>query len=289
LKTRILLIGHGSRAKTGNQEVYDFATQWMIQHPDWDIQLCFIEYAEVLLEAGLEKAAQGADLVVAVPLILNAAGHVKVEVPAALEKARTQWPKVSFIYAKHLGATQEILAILQRRLKHVMHQLKHPDPKTTGVILLGRGSSDMVANGEVAKLARWLFESAEHDLVEIAFTGITYPRLETSVQRQVKLGMMQLVVLPYYLFDGRLISRIKEQMEQLKSQYPQIRFGLGEYIGFEDEIYQLMSRRVLDCLDPNQRESMMECDGCLYKTETLSHTHSSPAAHCTHAHSENEK
>ena len=33
-----------------------------------------------------------------------------------------------------------------------------PDPQTTGVILLGRGSSDAGANGELAKMARWLFE-----------------------------------------------------------------------------------------------------------------------------------
>ena len=43
-------------------------------------------------------------------------------------------------------------------------------------------------------------------MVVIAFTGITYPRLERVVQRQVLLGMTQIVVLPYYLFTGTLIE-----------------------------------------------------------------------------------
>jgi sirohydrochlorin cobaltochelatase len=59
-----------------------------------------------------------------------------------------------------------------------------PDPQTTGVILLGRGSSDAGANGELAKMARWIFEDNDHELVDLAFTGVTWPRLETVVQRQ---------------------------------------------------------------------------------------------------------
>ena len=64
-----------------------------------------------------------------------------------------------------------------------MHELAMPDPKTTGVILLGRGSSDAGANGEVARTARWVLEDGHHELVDVAFTGVTFPRLETVVQR----------------------------------------------------------------------------------------------------------
>ncbi len=41
----------------------------------------------------------------------------------------------------------------------VLLQLDVPDPRTTGVILLGRGSSDRLANGDVARMARWLWEN----------------------------------------------------------------------------------------------------------------------------------
>ena len=52
-----------------------------------------------------------------------------------------------------------------------------------------------MANGEVAKMARWLFEASDHDLVEIAFTGVAYPRLEREVQRPALLGKSQSIVL----------------------------------------------------------------------------------------------
>jgi hypothetical protein len=91
-----------------------------------------------------------------------------------------------------------------------------PDPQTTGVILLGRGSSDAGANGELAKMARWLFEDNDHELVDLAFTGVTWPRLETVVQRQARLGMTQICIVPVYLFTGVLMERIKAQVERLR-------------------------------------------------------------------------
>ena len=115
-----------------------------------------------------------------------------------------------------------------------------PDPQTTGVILLGRGSSDAGANGELGKMARWIFEDNDHELVDLAFTSITWPRLETVVQRQVRLGMTQICIVPVYLFTGVLIERIKGQVERLQTQYPGVAFALGSHFGFDKGIFDLL-------------------------------------------------
>lgn len=276
MKDVVLLVGHGSRHPAGNIEIEEFSNQWRKRNPEWDIEVCYIEFADVLLDAGFDNAAKKAQRVIVVPLILNAAAHVKMEVPAHLAEARKRHPNVEYIYAPHLGAGEPILKILKRELRLDMAQLDMPDPKTTGVILLGRGSSDRVANGEVAKMARWLWEDSDHELVDIAFTGITYPRLETAVQRQVKLGMTQIVIQPYYLFDGTLIERIKKQHQNLAQQYPQVRFALGNYFGFADEIYQMLDQRVIEARGEGDSDNtMMECDGCQYReiAEEQGHGH----------------
>ncbi len=143
-------------------------------------------------------AARNARRVLVLPLILNAAGHVKMEIPEAIEHAREHCPGTEFLYGPHLTACDPILDVLRRNLRKCMSELDMPDPTTTGVVLLGRGSSNPQANGDVAKMARWLMEETDHELVDLAFTGITWPRLERAVQRQVMLGMKQVVVLPYY-------------------------------------------------------------------------------------------
>lgn len=242
--TTILLVGHGSREKAGNDEIEAFVTRWRAQHPAWRVELCFIEFAEVEVDEGLARAARGAERVIVVPLILNAAGHVKMEIPAHIARARQRFAGVRFDYAPHLGVCEPLLAVLQRQLRDCMQRLDMPDPLTTGVVLLGRGSSDRHANGEMAKMARWLQEESQHEVVDLAFTGITFPRLERVVQRQALLGLRQVVVLPYYLFTGTLIQRIGRQVEHLRVQYPQLRFALGSYFGFEPEIAALLSDRV---------------------------------------------
>ena len=97
----ILLVGHGSRAADGNREIEQFAQLWRERQPAWRIELCFIEFAEVLLDAGLTKAAQGSRRVIVVPLILNAAGHVKMEIPAHIAAARRRHPGTGSRTAAH--------------------------------------------------------------------------------------------------------------------------------------------------------------------------------------------
>ena len=291
--TTLLIAAHGSRNRDGNQEILTFAEQWRERHPGKRIEVCFIEHADVLLEEGLDRAAQGARRVLTIPLILNAAGHVKMELPAAVDAARTRHPGVDFALTRHLGMGREILAVLQSELDRLMRELAVPDPQTTGVVLLGRGSSDAGANGELARMARWVFEDNDHELVDLAFTGITWPRLETVVARQIKLGMTQVCIVPVYLFTGVLIERIKAQTERLKQQYPHIAFALGTHFGFEHEIFDLLDARASE--NEQTATGMLECDGCKYReaaqAEHLhdhSHTGTGGCGHATHSHDDHQ-
>lgn len=281
----ILLVGHGSRNREGNREILQFATQWQERHPGWRIEACFIEHAEVLLDEGLDRAARNARRVTVVPFILNAAGHVKMELPAAVSRARVRHPVTDFVCTRHLGMGREMLAVLKGQLDRLLHRLATPDPRTTGVILLGRGSSDAGANGELARMTRWVFEDYDHDLVDLAFTSITFPRLETVVQRQVRLGMTQICIVPVYLFSGVLMDRIRDQTERLRHQYPQTVFALGTHFGFDEGIFELLDSRV-DTSGADE-SGLLECDGCKYRLAAEAehlHDHGHTQAALEHGH-----
>lgn len=260
----ILLVAHGARdpGNEGNREVEACAELWRARHPEADIQVCWIEYADILLAAGLEKAATTAGSggrVLVLPLILNPAGHIRGDIPQALDAARLAHPTVEFRYAPHLGTTQQLLKALRYRLHQAMVSLHMPDPRTTGVVLLARGASDMEATGEVAKMAHWLYETTDHELVLPAFTGICFPRLEQVVQRLDRLGMSQIIVLPYYLFTGRLIKRIAQQVERLRLQYPTRSIVQAGYIGAHEQLLDLLDLRLTQCRDGS---ALLPCDGC---------------------------
>lgn len=291
MKKSLLIVGHGSRHEPGNEEIREFARRWRQRHPEWCIHHCFIELADVLLDEGMDQAAQDADEVLVLPLILTSAGHVKHDIPHAMESARTRHPGVRFECAPPLGLSRDLFNILRPRVTQLLKQLAMPDPRTTGLILLGRGTSDTGANGDMARLARWIYEDTGCELVDIAFTGITWPRLESVVARQVRLGLNPVVIQPVYLFTGVLIERIEEQVERLRLQYPQTQFALGSYFGFDDGVFELLDRRAAGVTDP-ETPACAPCPyriaategGCAGHGHHHGHEHSHGHAH-GHSHS----
>ena len=272
----VLLAAHGARdpGHEGNQEVDAFAAAWGVRHPDLPIQVCWIEHAPVLLDEGLDRAvatladrgngSAAGGRVLVLPLILNAAGHVKGDIPQAVAAARERHPGVEFLCGWHLGTTDQLLRALRFRLHQAMVALHMPDPHTTGVVLLARGASDMESTGEVAKMAHWLYETTDHELVLPAFTGICFPRLEQVVQRLDRLGASQILVLPYYLFTGRLIKRIAEQVARLRTQYPTRVIAQAGYIGAHEQLMELLDLRLAQCRDGT---ALLPCDGCAHTLE----------------------
>lgn len=279
----VLLVAHGARdpGEEGNREVEEMAELWRTRHPEVAVHVCWIEHAPVLLDEGLDRAAgslgdrDGRLLVL--PLILNAASHVKSDIPQAIAAARGRHPGVEFRYGYHLGTADQLLKALRQRLHQAMVELAMPDPRTTGVVLLARGASDIEATGEVAKMAHWVYETTGHDLVLHAFTDVSFPRLEQVVQRLDRLGASQVIVLPYYLFTGRLIKRIERQVERLGTQYPNRVILQANYIGAHEQLLDLLDLRLQQCRDGS---ALLPCDGCslaLAAQERPSFLHSPPA------------
>jgi sirohydrochlorin cobaltochelatase len=269
--TAVLLIGHGSRNPKGNDEFLAFCDRLAARHPDQTFVPCFIEFHDVLIPDGIDKAvAGGAKRIIAVPVILLAAGHVKVEIPELLEEGRQRHPGVEIVYARNIGVCDATVNMLVERVAQAVEGLG-TDPAETGVLVLGRGSSDPDANGDVAKIARLFWEATDYDLVQYAFIGVTRPDLPTGVERLARLGPRTLVIAPYFLFTGVLIERIHALTDGFRAKYPEIRFVVSKYFEFHDNLISVIEERVRGALEG---EMMMACDTCAYRIAAAgSHEH----------------
>jgi len=103
-KEIVLLVAHGARGpgNEGNREVEEFTDLWRQRYRGVDIR--------VLLPSGLEEAAVslggGGGRLLVLPLILNAAGHVKRDIPQAIAAARARHPDVEFRYGCYPGTAE---------------------------------------------------------------------------------------------------------------------------------------------------------------------------------------
>lgn len=268
-KDVILLIGHGSRNPAGNDEFLVFADKLRARLPKETIVPCFIELADVLIPEGVERAVKlGASRIIAVPVILLAAGHVKVEVPELLEAAREKYPDVEFVYTRNIGVCDATVRMLVERVAEATGGAAPAEDD--GVLVLGRGSSDPDANGDVAKIARLFWEATGYDRVQYAFVGVTRPDLPTGVERLIRLGARHVIVAPYFLFTGVLIERIHKLVEGFREQYPEVRFTVSGYFEYHERLQEVIAERIRQ---GREGEMMMACDTCEYRIAAAEEGH----------------
>jgi len=217
----------------------------------------FIELSEPPLReavAGLAVASPGP--MVAVPLMLSAAGHAKGDIPAALARERTRHSGLSWTYARPLGPHPALLELLADRIAAVS------GPDAPAVLLVGRGSTDPDANADVVKTARLLWEGRDYPLAETAFVSLARPDVAEGLERCRLLGARRIVVARYFLFPGVLPDRVAEQAAAYAAAHPDLDIRYTDVLGDCDEIAALVCERYHEALAGDIR---MNCDVCVYR------------------------
>lgn len=111
----ILLVAHGSRKQSSNEEVAELAKR-MNQNLDSsfdNVKYAFLELAEPLIPDGIDQCIEaGATEVVVVPYFLSAGRHVVEDVPGEVQKGIEKHPHVKITISDYLGANKEIANLL---------------------------------------------------------------------------------------------------------------------------------------------------------------------------------
>ncbi len=209
---------------------------------------------------------------VAVPLMLSAAGHAKGDIPAALARERTRHPGLRWTYARPLGPHPALLELLAARISAVVGArggcqggfwVRPPAASTApAVLVVGRGSTDPDANAEVVKTTRLLWEGRDYPLAETAFVSLARPDVPEGLERCRLLGARQIVVARYFLFPGVLPDRVAEQAGQYAAAHPELDIRCADVLGDCDEIAALVYERYHEALSGDIR---MNCDMCVYR------------------------
>jgi sirohydrochlorin ferrochelatase len=249
----LLVIGHGSRDPAGVAEYWQFV-DLVTRTTDLAVGGGFIELAEPDLDTAIDKlVADGAEHIVAVPLVLLGAGHLKVDGPAALERGRRRHPGVRFDYARALGIHPFVLDVAADRIPRA----------ADAVVVVGRGSSDPDANGDLYKIARLLQDATGVEIVEPAFVSLADPRVPAAVERCRRLGAERIAVVPYFLFTGILVDRIGDQAQSTGAT-------VHSHLGVDPRIVELVLERFREAL---AGETRMNCDGCKHRLAAAAHNH----------------
>jgi sirohydrochlorin cobaltochelatase len=273
----LLIIGHGTRDATGVAQfrqligrVRDRAAGGLPAVDGGFIELAAPSVSEVVPRLAGGRPAE----LVAVPLVLSAAGHGKGDIPAALAREQVRHPGLRYRYGRPLGPHPVLLDVLEARIDEALGVAAPGDQvldgkargkearASTHVVLVGRGSTDPDGNAEVAKVARLLWEGRGYADVALSFISLTGPSVPAALERARRLGAERIVVAPYFLFAGVLPDRVTAQAGAFAEQHPGIDVRVTGLIGACDELAGLVLERYAEALHGDIR---MNCDTCAYR------------------------
>lgn len=136
----------------------------------------------------------------------------------------------------------------------------------TLLVVVGRGSSDPDANANVAKVTRMLVEGFGFGWGETLYSGVTFPLVEPGLRQLVKLGHRRIVVFPYFLFSGVLVSRIVQHSRRVAADHPAVEFLQATYLGDHPLVLDTFGERVDEVL---RGDTDMNCSLCKYRAQVL--------------------
>ncbi|HTG71282.1 MAG TPA: sirohydrochlorin chelatase, partial [Candidatus Udaeobacter sp.] len=294
----ILLVGHGSRDPEGNAELLRFADMVRQKAPQYVIETCFLEFEAPNISKGIDRCVElGAHRIVVVPITLFAAGHAKVHIPLEICNGKKRYPHIEFTYGRPIGVHHKVIEILQSRLEEAGFPAETEAAQVslpagggcgkaailrngeTAVLVLGRGSSDAEANGDLFKMTRLLWEQVPVKWVESSFIGVTEPSFPEGLERCLRLGAKKIYVLPYFLFTGILIKRIEQMTAEFAATHKEIDIQLAGYFGFHPLLVEVLLDRVTEAIEG---EPFVSCDMC---RAGHSHDHDHHHHHHHHDHS----
>lgn len=202
----LLVIAHGSRDPRHAATVHALTERVRAERPGLRVETGFLEFNAPSVPRVLERlAAEGADEVVALPLLLTRAFHAKTDIPSVLREARARLPRLHIRQADVLGPSPLLNATLGRRLREA--GIRPGDLPRTGLVLASAGSTDPEAIAVIAEIARELRHTG-WCAVRPAFASALLPRTEDAVRALRAEGVARVAVAPYVIAPGKLPDRI---------------------------------------------------------------------------------
>lgn len=239
----LLLVGHGTRDQRGQAEFLSLAAAVAARTGGIAVQPAFLELVRPGVEQGLRLLARShVQHVVIQPLMLFAAGHVKRDLPSAVQAA-AQPMHVELM--PHLGCHPALVRLSVERFVQASGGLDDSEARETLTILVGRGTSDADGQAEFVRFAQLRCAACPTGGFEHCFVAAAEPGLEAMLLQASTWHYKRVVVQPHLLFRGEVYDSIAHAVERVRRAAPQKQWLLAPHLGPDLVLAEMMAERAL--------------------------------------------
>lgn len=207
----ILYVGHGTRSKKGADEAKQFLEQ-VINEVQCEIQeVSFLELTEPFIAEGFNRCVErGATSICVVPVFLLSAGHIKKDIPEALEPLLQRFPDIPVEMADPFGVREDLLDAMVELIKEAAPDAGRED----SVLIVGRGSSDPAILRDFSNIVTGVRERIAFERVESCYLAAASPTFQKGIEIICKSVSGRVIVVPYLLFEGLLLAEVRREVRK---------------------------------------------------------------------------
>lgn len=156
-------------------------------------------------------------------------------------------------------------------------------PQESLLMIVGRGSIDTDANGNLMKMSRMIWEGMGFGWAEVAYVSGAFPSIEQSLARASRLGFKSIVVMPYVILGDAAIDGLHERVIGALGSTTETQVVTARALAGDDHVVHTLAERVNEAVAGNAK-SVMNCQLCTYREQVLAleahgHDHSHDHAH----------
>ena len=242
--TALVIAAHGTRLPEGQQACRELVDRVRAMLPGVRVLDAYVELDEPAISVAVTDALETdpARHAVVVPLMIGTGGHVREDIPNEISAGKQELSGGNVTYTAHLGPDPRLRSAARDRIAAAAGDWPAAE---TSVVFLGRGCSLPEANADHVRLGRMLLEEGGYADVVTGFIQVAQPGLSGALDRAYSHGGRQIVVMPHYLFPGRLQRWAQQQTADWASKHPDAEVRVAEVIGDCDELAAVVVDRFL--------------------------------------------
>ncbi len=243
-KKGVLICGHGTRVKRGEEAFLNYTRQVATLLPDYEVEAGFLELSEPDFEEGVKRLTQKrVTEIVAVPVFLFTGVHIQKDIPCILYQLQAKY-NVSIKMAHYIGDCEDMLHLSSDLIEKALHGNK-VEPKDTLLFGLGVGASKIAANGDLARLTRMVQESNKYGFAINGFCSrMTYPSVPEALSICEKLPYKNILVVPYVFFPGVYMDKAQVLFAEFAQQHPDRNVFVAPLLSDSDHLAQILIKRL---------------------------------------------
>ncbi len=236
------------------------------------------------VEEGLGRlVGLGTKTIVCVPATLFGAAHDIDKCPSEITKFASDNPQVKIHYARDLVVDARLLIAARDQITRCLPKgAENIALDNTLLMVVGSDASNPVANSNVAKAARMIWEGMGLGWTEVSYCGNTKPSVSMGMAHALRLGFKRIIVFPGFLFSNEAVRNVYKTVDSISSANPDVEILYAAQITDHPMLLESFMDRIHEALNGS---NTMNCLLCSYREQIVGPDHDQQEANHAHSHS----